>query len=183
MSTDEIEIDEEDLAPDDSELASIGALAEQQLDLETRIDVAEQHLKGLKGDLRKLQENVLPEAMQAANCKRFDLANGAVVSIKEDISISVPKKNMDEIAEWLRNSGHEAIIKNAMTINFDKGHDNSVADVKGYAEELGLTTTTSTTLNSGTLKALIREQLEGGNLDKDLAFFGAYAWKKSIIKQ
>lgn len=179
----EIEFDDEDLAPDDAELTTIGALAEQQLELETKIDIAEAVLKEYKAELRKIAENVLPEAMLAANCRRFDLANGSVVSIKEDLSISVPKKNMDEIADWCRADGHQDIIKNSMTIDFGKGHDNVVADVKGYAEDKGLTTSTATSINSGTLKKLIREKMEGGTLDKELAFFGAFAWKKSVIKQ
>ena len=178
-----IEIDDEDLTPDDEELASIGALADHQLNLETEIDAGEEKLKALKAELKKVQQSMLPEAMQAANCRRFDLANGAVVTIKEDLSISVPKKHMDEIATWLRDEGYKDLIKNAITIEFDRGHDNMVLDVKGYAEDLGLSTSTATSINSGTLKALLREQMEGGNLKKELAFFGAYAWKKSVIKQ
>lgn len=179
----EVEFDPEDVAPDDDELMSISALAEQQLTLETEVDQIEDVLKVKKAELRRIQENVLPDAMMAANVRDFTLGNGAKITIKEDISISVPKKRMDEITGWLRDEGHEAMIKNEILVAFPPGTDNMVGEVRGKAEELGLTTLAITTVHSATLKAMIKRAREDGKLNKELEFFGAYAWRKTILTQ
>jgi len=99
------------------------------------------------------------------------------------MSISVPKGRIGEITKWLREQGHGDIIKSEVSVPFAKGQGNMVGDLKSYLSDIGLSCEETQSVASGTLKALLKEQLEAGDLNKDLNFFGAFAWKKSIVKR
>lgn len=175
----------EDLIPDDDKLSSINQLAEMQLELEAEVAAITLQLGERQKDLRRIQEMELPNAMKDAGIEEIKLTNGAKLSIKEDISISVPKNNLDKIVEWLNEQGHGDIVKHEVSVTVPKGEDEKHQKLLAGLKKLGLVFEDGATVNSSTLKALLKEQkkklAESGQLI-DLKLFGAYEWKKSIIK-
>lgn len=173
---DEVEVSQEDLQ-------SIGNLATQQMKLEAELDELEENVKAKKKELFRVQQNLLPEALQAAGMVEFRMQNGARVKLKSDMSVSVPAAKKGDVCDWLREEGYGAIIKNELTVAIDKGKDNSVAEMIAHVEELGFEYSRSENFATGTLKSLLKEQLEEGDLNKPLEFFGAYPWTKAEIKR
>lgn len=164
----------------DAQITTIAALADQQLGLESAIADLEGSLKEKKDHLKKVQEIQLPEAMALAGVTEFKLTNGAKISIKEDLSVSVPKSRMLEIAAWLKANGLGDILKETMVVALD---DNTKAEqLKAFITSNQMSADAKLDVNTSTLKAVLREQLADGK-DIDLKFFGGFAWKRAIITQ
>lgn len=176
------EIEDEFMEATDGELLSISKLAMLQLALEAKVDACEEALKQAKSDLRRVQEGQLPEAMLKARQTEFTLDDGRKVKLDRGISISVPKKRLPEICDWLVDQNRPDMISDTATIDFGKSNDNQVKALKAFADDAGLTAVLTRSVNSGSLKSLLKKMQEAGELDKDLEFFGAYDWKKAVIK-
>lgn len=92
------------------DLSAITALAEKQVSLEGEVDRLESLLKEKKAELNKIALDELPAAMQAAGMANFALLTGQKVSVKEEMTISVPKKRKDEILDKVREMGYGDLI-------------------------------------------------------------------------
>jgi|TARA_R110000803_G_scaffold21119_7_gene53502 hypothetical protein len=182
MSEALVEIDE-DFEVDANDIKVAIDLASMQLKLETEVDDIEQQLKEKKIALREVQEKLLPEALDQLDMNDLHLPGGGSVKLKADLTISVPKARMHEITDWLTHEGHEGLIKAQIVVPFEKGQSNKVGELQQHLSDIGLTSETITSINSATLKALLKEQMEAGQLNKDLGFFGAFAWKRAIVKR
>lgn len=160
------------------QITAISELAQLQVMLAENLEALAAQTKAITERLKKVQEVQLPEAMAQAGVSEFKLLNGAKISIKEDLSVSVPKSRMLEIADWLRKNGLGDILKETMTISLE---DQAVKNiVEMMMKEYALTGDAKLDVNTSTLKAVLREQIADGK-DVDLKFFGGYAWKRAII--
>tara|TARA_R100001594_G_scaffold150592_1_gene212545 strand:- start:965 stop:1516 length:552 start_codon:yes stop_codon:yes gene_type:complete len=183
MQLEMFEDDDFEVEADADQIKTAIVLAEKQSALETDLDKLENQIKEKKKELRHIQEKLLPEALDQLNLTEMVLPHGGKVLVKSDMSISVPKGRLGEITGWLKENGHGDIIKSEVSVPFGKGQGNMVGHLKSYLDEVGLTCEETQSVASGTLKALLKEQLEAGDLDKELGFFGAFAWKKAIVKR
>ncbi len=160
------------------QITAISELASLQITLAEELDVLAAQTKRVAEHLKKVQEVQLPEAMAQAGVSEFKLTNGAKISIKEDLSVSVPKARIVEIAEWLRANGLGDILKETMVISLDDPATKKIIDM--VMKDYELTGDAKLDVNTSTLKAVLREQIAEGK-DIDLKFFGGYAWKRAII--
>lgn len=125
------------------------------------VALAEAQLDTAKEVLRKLQEEVIPNALDSAGLSELRMSKtGMVVFVKEDLRCGVPK---DEIKagkcfQFLTEHGGKDIIKNQVTIpeiNNQVINDNlldKLSALEIYYEN-------DRTVNTNTLKAWFREQL------------------------
>jgi hypothetical protein len=82
---------------------------------------------------------------------------------------------------WLLDHEQSALVKEDVTIPFDKGdHDSMVALVNNLRDG-GYSVEVSETINTGSVKSMIKEMLENGT-DVPLDLFGAYFHTKAEIK-
>jgi hypothetical protein len=182
MSTDFMDELEQDAEAPRGDLGKVAALAKRLIEIDGEISKTDDHLKELKKQRGKVAEFDLPEAMQECNMVKFTLDTGQEVSVEKDLKVSVPKKRMSEIIQWLRDNKHGDVVKNQLVIDVDKGKDNSVAEVMEVAEGLEMAVVRTESVHSGTLKKILNDQLDAG-VDMDLKFFGAYELNQSKIKQ
>lgn len=173
---------EEALAPSDSEISRIAELASLQIELEGELDKAEQQVKDVKKRLHKISLDLLPEAMAEARLSEFKMLSGQKITVKEELSCSVPASRRGEIINKLRDDGEAALVSNVITVDVSKGQDNLAGDIMGYAESIGLLAKREESVNTASLKKLLREQLDEGE-NPDLAFYGAFQIKKAKINQ
>ena len=83
---------------------------------------------------------------------------------------------------WLRDNGHEDLIKNTISVNFGRGEDESASKLREALNNEGSSYTDKTGVHSQTLKAFVREQVESGqNLPLDL--LGVFIGQKTTIKE
>ena len=165
-----------------TDLATITALADQQTRLEGVVDDLEVRLKAAKKNLREVQEVKLPDAMEEVGMKTFELTDGRSVQVKDDMKIAVPRSRKDQIIEKVREMGHENLIKNRIIVDIGPGKDNVAQEVARYASELGVEAHQEGDVNSASLKKVLKDRKAAGK-DDDLSFFGAFDYKKAIIKE
>ena len=177
-----LEDTEQGFAPDDGALLTVSQLAMRQLELITSIASKQEEIDILSAQLRNIEERELPDAMLAAGIAELKLENGAKLKVEDGLSLSLPKKNLPDVCEWLTSNGHGDIIRHSLSADIPKGKGSDALRKKITAAltKLGLAFSIDPAVHSGTLKALVREQLEkGANID--LKLFGAYSWKKAQI--
>ena len=149
--------------------------------LEEQITDSETHIKALKAEKHKLTTELIPSLMSEMGTERIDV-DGVAVTIKAIVHASIPEERREEAFSWLREHGHEDIIKNDVVLSFGKGQDNVVKSLISGLRGDGFDPEHKVHVHPMTLKAFIREQLEkGGALNLDL--FGAYVLNTAEIRR
>lgn len=165
------------------QLDVIVALAEQQLDYEARVIELEEELKETKDKLRQISERDLPDAMDEAGVEDFTLKDGRKVTVKIEYYASIPKHQQPLAFSWLRERGHDGIIKRNVTAKFGKGQDalaqRIVELIRENAE--GTPVDDKQSVHHQTLKAFVREQMEQG-VDIPQDVFGIHIRNVARVK-
>lgn len=180
--TEEVPFQEFEVAATAEQLSTVAELANTQISLENAIEVKETELKDLRTHLAKIQQGLLPDALFAAGLSEFKTLKGDKVIIKEDISLSVPKDKKESICAWLEREGHEDVITGKVYVEMPKNSHNERQAAIQALTDAGLEPVEDVTVNTATLKSILRQHLKKGD-SIDLAEFGAFAWKKSEIKR
>ena len=165
---------------DQNSVKSISEKCNQLKDLRNQIEDAEEKLSLLKNKSRDLEERIIPEMMQEAGVSLLKLADGSSVEVKPFYAAKIPESRVEEAFSWLRGNGFEDLIKNTVTASFNRGQDNQVSELIKVCEEHGFNYNKKEKGEPMTLKAFVKEQVEGG---KELPFdlFGVYIANKTKI--
>ena len=170
------------LSTDNPALKTIAELAEKIQSQEQQVADTEEKLKKQKEELRNLQNEELPSLMQEIGFKKFELEDGSSVNIKEIYAGSISQANKEKAFNWLRQNKFDDIIKNTVTTAFGKGEDTAAKNFMDIAEQAGYTPVQKTEVHPQTLKAFIKERVEGGD-EFPMELFGAYIGYKAEIKE
>ena len=168
--------------PSDGALATISGLAQQYFAAEGDVDRLEKQLKSAKSRFDNIRDKLLPEAMDNAGVKDFTLTDGRKITLKEEMTCSVPASRKGEILQKLRDDGEGDLISNVLTVEIDKGKDNMAAALVDEAKKLGFEPKRDESVNTGTLKARLKQRVEAGD-EVDLSFYGAHLVRRAKIKQ
>ncbi len=175
------------------QIAAVDKLIGQGVTLTTRIENGEALLKELKGDLNTLLSDTLPKALASANTSLHKVATGPNKAWKVEIkpfiggSIAKPDPIKDEpeaveektkkraaAFQFIRDQEAEAIIKNVLSVEFDKGEDNLAGEVKAKLEELGIEYDLTEGVHHQTFIAFVKEAMKNG-VNVPLDEMGLYA--------
>ena len=159
----------------------LSGLVRRYNEKQQQIEETETYLKGLKEEKQRIAFEQIPMLMDEMGIERIDV-DGAIVKLKSFVSASIPADRKQESFNWLREHGHEGIIKNEIVVSFGKGEDNVAGDVMYQLEEKGFHPEQKTHIHSMTLKGFIREQVEKGN-NIDLDLFGAFVGRTAEVKR
>ena len=159
----------------------LSGLVRRYNEKQQQIEETENYLKGLKEEKQRIAFEQIPMLMDEMGIERIDV-DGATVKLKSFVSASIPADRKQEAFNWLREHGHEGIIKNEIVVSFGKGEDNAAGDVMYQLEERGFHPEQKTHIHSMTLKGFIREQVEKGN-NIDLDLFGAFVGRTAEVKR
>tara|TARA_B100000214_G_scaffold42057_1_gene26430 strand:+ start:20391 stop:20930 length:540 start_codon:yes stop_codon:yes gene_type:complete len=161
-------------------IKSITDKCHQLQDLQKQYKEKEDELSKLKSKVRDYEERVIPEMMQEAGVSKIKLKDGTEVEVKPFYAAKIPESRIDEAFGWLRSNGYEDLIKNTVTANFNRGQDNQVSELIKVCEDHGFAYSKKEKVEPMTLKAFVREQVEGG---KKVPFdlFGVYIANKTKI--
>ena len=159
---------------------SITDKCHQLQELQQQYKDIEEQLSKTKNKVRDLEERIIPEMMQEAGVSKIKLKDGTEVEVKPFYAAKIPESRVEEAFGWLRGNGFEDLIKNTVTANFNRGQDNQVSELIKVCEEHGFAYSKKEKVEPMTLKAFIREQVEGG---KKLPFdlLGVYIANKTKI--
>ena len=166
----------------DDKLKDVSFWAEKQLELEAIATEMEEKLADIKKELKAVIEQHLPDAMRECNLQEIKLANGAKISIQQYYSARIGKEREEEAFSWLKQNGHDDIIKNVVSMQFGRGEDESAESIMADLQAQGFSPSTKRWVEPMTLKAFVREQVESG-VDLPFETFNIYIGQKAKIKK
>jgi hypothetical protein len=159
----------------------LSSLVRQLRAIESNIEDLEKSLKKLKQEKHKLSTELIPQLMTQMGVERIDV-DGVRVTTKMLVSASIPEEKREQAFAWLRENRLDDIIKNDVVLSFGKGEDNRAGHAFGLLKEEGFDPSMKTHVHPMTLKAFVRERVEGGK-PIDLDLFGAFITNAAEIKR
>jgi hypothetical protein len=168
--------------PSDQGLSKVSRLAEELIDKEEEVKEAEARLKILKEQSRDLAERQLPDAMAEVGMAKFVLTDGSEVTVKPYYSAKIGEDKRDECFNWLQDHGHEALIKDEVSVTFNKGEHERAEEFKTQLEQQGIEYNGKMGVHPQTLTAFVREQVESG-AEFPLELFNVYIGQIAKVKR
>lgn len=173
-------------------LEQIAEDAEEANQLQEMMDDLESQIAELKARYRHLTEKRLPFAMNELGLTKFELKNGAKISIKDSVSGSIQRAPDFQFAkQYLLDHDASDLLKTEVSTSFSRGGHN---EAMALAEELrakGYETIANETVHASTYAAFGREllkdyqaKLERGENAEEIPFeaLGLFYARKAEIK-
>tara|TARA_R110000751_G_scaffold40177_3_gene95347 strand:- start:4138 stop:4722 length:585 start_codon:yes stop_codon:yes gene_type:complete len=167
---------------DQQGLTSIAALARTIRDEEEYIESLEENLKTAKKKLIKLTDEEMPAMLAEIGIASFALDDGSTVEVKQTYGASILVEKRPEAYDWLRDHGHDDIIKNTVACQFGRGEDDQAGAFAAFAHQQGFVPEQKTAVHPQTLRAFVKERCEAGE-DFPMELFGAWVGQRAVIKR
>lgn len=185
-------ISDEELAADadkaqlgHNSLAYLTDLVQHWKELQQKLSDLEAEVKTVKAVIQLYEMDKIPDAMVSSNAETITTTDGAQVSVKPIVQGNIPEKNRGPACVWLREHGHEDIIKQDVTISFTKGQDEQAQALCKELEEKGFAPVSKELVHASTLKSWALEQITNGNPDLDdeaMKLLGIFHARRAKIK-
>ena len=169
-------------APTPSQLTALSNIVGKRAELAERIAKGESLLATLKAELRTIDEEHLPNLMDAVGMQTFTTKDGFEVEVKPIAAVNPTVADRPQVYAWLREHGHGGLIKTKVTAFFDKGK--ALTDkLRKQLEKLGVKLEVDESVHAQTLGAWAREMHEQGKLTSLPEFFKVYVGNRATVKQ
>jgi len=165
--------------------SNIDKLADKIKELQAhqkQLELQEDVVKQKKKDIEYLSGEIIPTMLSEMGLSYLKLADGSSVEVKTHYSATITQANKEKAFNWLRDNGLGDIIKNDVTVSFGRNEDNKAADYAELARGQGLQPTQKLKVEPMTLKALVRERIEGGK-EMPTELFNVFIGNKTNIKR
>lgn len=150
-------------------------LAELLIQLRAKVDDLETQLTAAKNDVRRVEQEDLPDLMQELGLETFTLKSGEKVEVKPEVDCGISEDRRARAHEWLNANGFGGIIKTEVVAKFGKGERDAA---QACAEQIGGEMIER--VHPSTLKSFVKEQMAAGAaLPFDL--FGVHPYSKVKI--
>ena len=150
--------------------------------IQSAIESDEQQLKQKKKHLENLSGEVIPTMLSEMGLSFLKLQDGSSVEVKTNYSATITQAKKEEAFNWLRQNGLGDIIKNEIVVSFGRSEDDKAAAYAELAKGQGHQPTQKLKVEPMTLKALVRERLEGGK-EMPTELFNIFVGNKTTIKR
>ena len=165
---------------DNEDLSTLTGFAEAIIKQDAFVKELDEKLKEEKKKLLKMTDEDLPALMTEANSMEFTLLDGSKVTIKPQYGASIKVDNRPAAFEWLREHGHDDIIKNTVSCQFGRGEDDLASSFKAFAEKEGYVPSQTEKIEPMSLRAFVKERVENGD-EFPMDLFGAYVGQRAVI--
>lgn len=163
-----------------SDLQRAVQLAELLLELRNNVKSLESQLDAAKADMRRVEQEDLPDLMQEIGLEKFTLKTGEVIEVKPEVDCGISEDRRLKAHEWLTSNGFGGLIKTEVVVTFGRGEHDAA---EGFAEEVaaqGKQPEVVERVHPSTLKSFVKEQMAAGNaVPFDL--FGVHPYNKVKI--
>ena len=155
----------DDVKPEVSEISlkTLTDKANKMVELEQLVEEKQASLKSTQKELKTLSEEDIPALLSEVGLSEITLTNGKKISTSAYYYGRITEHNQQEAFEWLQDNGHGDIIKNVVSVSFGRDEDVNAEKLLSNLQDNGYTTNGKKWVEPMTLKAFIREQVEGGN--------------------
>ena len=166
----------------DDALKSVQSIAVAMQTTQQKVFQLEEDLKREKENLRKLSDEDLPSKLQEIGIVNFELEDGSIVQVKENVSAHIKEDNRVAAYEWLRDNGLDDIIKNTVVCTFGRKEDDKASDFFSFAKKEGFEPEQNSNIHPSTLKAFAKDRIaQGEEIPMDL--FGIWIGQRATIKK
>jgi len=176
------EEDQTELLDKMDDIDKLGHKIKQMQAIQKDIEQNEEYLKQRKKDLELISGEVIPTMLTEMGLSYLKLADGSSVEVKTNYSASITLANKEKAFNWLRENDLGDIIKNELTVSFGRNEDNKAAEYAILAKGQGYQPTQKLKVEPMTLKALVRERIEGGK-PLPTEIFNVFIGNKTTIKR
>lgn len=133
------------------------ALARVLLAAKKRVEELETQLDAAKADVRRLEQEDLPDLMMELGLTSFKLEDGSSVEIQNDVVCGISEERRAAAHAWLVANNFGGLIKTEVVARFGKGdRDAAVACAEAIGGEL------KESVHSATLKSFVKERMAAG---------------------
>ena len=164
---------------------NINKLADKIKELQAhqqQLEIQEDSIKKRKKDIEYLSGEVIPTMLSEMGLSFLKLQDGSSVEVKTNYSATITQANKEKAFNWLRQNGLGDIIKNEIVVSFGRSEDDKASAYAELAKGQGLEPTQKLKVEPMTLKALVRERLEGGK-EMPTELFNIFVGNKTTIKR
>jgi len=182
MSEINFEEDKQDVLEKTSNIDKLATKIKEMQSIQQDIELKEEFLKQRKKDLEHVSGEVIPTMLAEMGLSYLKLADGSSVEVKTNYSATITQANKEKAFNWLRQNGLGDIIKNEITVSFGRNEDNKAANYAELARGQGHQPTQKLKVEPMTLKALVRERIEGGK-EMPTELFNVFIGNKTTIKR
>jgi hypothetical protein len=176
------EEDQQDAMKKTENIQSLADQVEKLESLHKRLELQEQNTKDLKSEIQKVSGDIIPTMMSEMGLAELKLHDGSHLKVSTTYRASITEANKEMAFNWLRDNGLGDIIKNEILVSFGRNEDNKAADYAELAKGQGFQPTQKMKVEPMTLKALVRERIEGGK-PIPTEIFGIFSENKTTIKR
>jgi len=168
--------------PTDDERKYMTTLLRRQIELTEKIHTYYAHVQVLNAELTKLRRETIPNYAEQIGQLEYKLTTGEIASIKKEIETNISKINEPEAFKFLEKSGAGSLIKNTITINYDRTEDDikSLEKTQKLLKKFGINFDIKKSLHGATLKKHVKECREKG-IQLDEKLFGIFEVKDTVI--
>ena len=143
-------------------LSQVASLVRQQLALERRVADLEDDLAKAQSELKIVSEVLLPATLAEIGMTKLRMDDGSEISVSRYYGASISKAKQGEAFTWLRENGHDDLIKNQVSVSFGRSDDSIAQSLRDRLEGEGFETNQKVWVEPMTLKAFVKEQVESG---------------------
>ena len=156
-------------------------MAKKQKNQEQKVKDLEAELKEAKKELLRISDEEIPNLMTETGLASIKLDDGSSLESKNIYGASILVANREKAYDWLREHGHDDIIKNKVVATFGRGQEDDAKVFMRVAYDNGVATDQESKIEPQTLKAWVKERMEAGE-EFPTELFGAFMGQRAIIK-
>jgi hypothetical protein len=155
-------------------------MAELLVQLRGNVDTLEKQLAVAKADVRRVEQEDLPELMAELGLETFRLKSGELIEVKQEVNCAITEEKRAAAHAWLTEHGFGGLIKTEVVVTFGRGEHTEAEEFVHEVEEQGKAPILQERVHPSTLKSFIKEQMAAG---KPVPFdlFGVFPYNKVQI--
>lgn len=155
-------------------------LADILLQLRAKVEDLETQLTAAKADVRRIEQEDLPDLMQELGLETFKLKTGEVIEVKQDVDCSITEARRHDAHQWLIANGFGGLIKTEVVVAFGRGEHDAAEEFAGKLAEEGKDPNLVERVHPMTLKSFVKEQMAAGTA-LPFELFGVHPFNKVKI--
>lgn len=132
-------------------------LAELLLNLRKEVERLEIELDKAKKDMRRVEQEDLPDLMQELGLETFKLSTGEMIEVKNEIDCGISEERRGNAHQWLTENGFGGLIKTEVVVRFGRDERDAAT---ACAEKIGGEMIER--VHPATLKSFVKEQMSKG---------------------
>lgn len=167
---------------DPQRLASLTALAIQQMAAEDAVKEATAELKRRMATLLDLAEKQIPDLMEELRMAKFTLVNGAEVEVTSKVRHGITVANRPKAFKWLDDNGHSGLIKRTIAVAFNREEQGMASALLMDLSSRGMDCRQEQKVEPATMGKFVSEMVKAGK-SIPLDLFGAYEQRNTKIKR